>query len=234
MVFLPTDHGAMNATPTDAYATTPRTRLRRLPKRAHYDRATAHAILDAGFVCHVGYAVDGQPYVTPTTYWRHEDRVYWHGSSASRMLRNIAAGVPVCFTVTHVDGFVMARSGFHHSVNYRSVMALGTARAVTDPEEKERALDAFVERLFPGRVRELRPATKQELKGTTVVGMDLAEVSAKVRTGPPVDDEPDYALPVWAGVLPIRTTFGPPEADPRLGPGIPVPAYLDGFRLDPA
>ncbi|BBK39688.1 flavin-nucleotide-binding protein [Allostella sp. ATCC 35155] len=217
---------------TDAYKTTPRTRLRRLPKRAHYDRATVHAILDAGFVCHVGYAIDGQPYVTPTTYWRHEDRVYWHGSSASRMLRNIAAGVTVCFTVTHIDGFVMARSGFHHSVNYRSVMALGTAHAVTDAEEKERALDAFVERLFPGRVGELRPATRQELKGTMVVGMELVEVSAKVRTGPPVDDEADYALPVWAGVLPIRTTFGPPEADPLLTPGIPLPGYLDDFALD--
>jgi nitroimidazol reductase NimA-like FMN-containing flavoprotein (pyridoxamine 5'-phosphate oxidase superfamily) len=224
----------MDTTRTDAYKTTPRTRLRRLPKRAHYDRATVHAILDAGFVCHVGYAIDGQPYVTPTTYWRHEDRVYWHGSSASRMLRNIAGGIPVCFTVTHIDGFVMARSGFHHSVNYRSVMALGTAHAVTDPEEKERSLDAFIERLFPGRVQELRPPTKQELKGTTVVGMDLAEVSAKVRTGPPVDDEADYALPVWAGVLPIRTAFGPPEADPLMTAAHPVPGYLADFRLDPA
>ena len=148
------------------------------------------------------------------------------------MLRNIAGGIPVCFTVTHIDGFVMARSGFHHSVNYRSVMALGTATAVTDAAEKEQALDAFIERLFPGRVAALRPSTTQELKGTLVVGMDLDEVSAKVRSGPPVDDEPDYALPVWAGVLPIHVSFGAPEADPRLTPGIPLPAYLEGFRLE--
>ncbi len=223
----------MSASKTDSYQPTPRTRLKRLPKRAHYDRQTVHAILDAGFVCHVGYTIEGQPYVTPTTYWRHGDRVYWHGSSASRMLRNIAAGVPVCLTVTHIDGFVMARSGFHHSVNYRSVMALGIAHAVTDAAEKEQALDAFIERLFPGRVRELRPATRQELKGTMVVEMDLAEVSAKVRTGPPVDDEPDYALPVWAGVLPIATAFGPAEADPKLTPGIALPEYLRDFRLEP-
>ena len=223
----------MSASKTDSYQPTPRTRLKRLPKRAHYDRQTVHAILDAGFVCHVGYTIEGQPYVTPTTYWRHGDRVYWHGSSASRMLRNVAAGVPVCFTVTHIDGFVMARSGFHHSVNYRSVMALGIAHAVTDAAEKEQALDAFIERLFPGRVRELRPATRQELKGTMVVGMDLAEVSAKVRTGPPVDDEPDYALPVWAGVLPIATAFGAAEADPKLKPGIELPGYLRDFQLEP-
>lgn len=216
----------------DAYKPTPRTRLRRLPKRAHYDRATVHAILDAGFVCHIGYTIDGQPYVTPTTYWRHGDRVYWHGSSASRMLRNVAGGIPVCFTVTHIDGFVLARSGFHHSVNFRSVMALGTAHAVTDPAEKQAALDAFVERLFPGRTAELRPPTRQELKATTVVGLELEEVSAKVRTGPPVDDEEDYALPVWAGVLPVRTSFGVPEPDPRLATGSALPPYLDGYTLE--
>ncbi|MGE0715851.1 MAG: pyridoxamine 5'-phosphate oxidase family protein [Alphaproteobacteria bacterium] len=217
----------------DAYSPTRRTRLKRLPKRAHYDRATVHAILDAAILCHIGYVIEGQPYVTPTTFWRHEDHVYWHGSSASRMLRAQSGGIPVCFSVTHMDGFVMARSGFHHSVNYRSVMALGTAEVVTDPDEKKVSLDAFVERLFPGRNAELRPPTRQELKGTTVLGMALEEVSAKVRTGPPVDDDEDYALPVWAGVLPIRTAFGPPEADPKLTPGIAVPRYIRDYALAP-
>ncbi|MGE0722915.1 MAG: pyridoxamine 5'-phosphate oxidase family protein [Alphaproteobacteria bacterium] len=218
----------------DGYTPTARTRVKRLAKRAHYDRATVHAILDAAILCHVGYAIDGQPYVTPTTYWRHGDAVYWHGSSASRMLRQLQAGIPACLTVTHIDGFVMARSGFHHSVNYRSVMALGVARAILDPAEKRRALDAFVERVFPGRSAELRPPTAQEIKATTVVGMALAEVSAKVRTGMPVDDEDDYALPVWAGVLPMRTAFGRPEPDPRLAPGTPVPGYLAAYDLDRA
>ena len=190
-----------------------------------------HAILDAAILCHVGYAIEGQPYVTPTTFWRHEDRVYWHGSSASRMLRQLQTGIRACFTVTHIDGFVMARSGFHHSVNYRSVMALGIAQAITDPAEKRRSLDAFVERVFPGRNAALRPATAQEIKATTVVGMDLKEVSAKVRTGMPVDDEEDYALPVWAGVLPMQMTFGAPEADPRLAPGALVPDYLQPYSL---
>jgi uncharacterized protein len=210
---------------TDRFTATAKTRVRRLPKRGHYDRATVHAVLDAGVVCHVGYAIDGQPYVTPTSYWRNEDRLYWHGSSASRMLRHLKQGVPVCVTVTHIDGFVLARSGFHHSVNYRSVMALGTAQLVPD-EAKLAVLEDFVERLFPGRWPELRPPTRQEIKATTVLWMDLDEVSAKIRTGPPIDDEEDYALPVWAGVLPLVTSAGRPEPDPRLAPGIAPPAYL--------
>jgi nitroimidazol reductase NimA-like FMN-containing flavoprotein (pyridoxamine 5'-phosphate oxidase superfamily) len=210
---------------TDRFTPTAKTRVKRLPKRGHYDRATVHAVLDAGVVCHVGYAIDGQPYVTPTSYWRNGDRLYWHGSSASRMLRHLKQGVPVCLTVTHIDGFVLARSGFHHSVNYRSVMALGTAHLVPD-EAKLEVLEEFVERLFPGRWPELRPPTRQEIKATTVLWMDLDEVSAKIRTGPPVDDEEDYALPVWAGVLPLITTSCRPLPDPRLDPDVIVPAYL--------
>jgi nitroimidazol reductase NimA-like FMN-containing flavoprotein (pyridoxamine 5'-phosphate oxidase superfamily) len=201
--------------------------VRRLPKRGHYDRETVHAVLDAGVICHVGYVIDGQPYVTPTCHWRHGDRLYWHGSSASRMLRHLKQGVPVCVTVTHLDGFVLARSGFHHSINYRSVMALGRARPVPD-EAKLEALRDFVDRLFPGRWDELRPPTGQEIKATTVLWMDLDEVSAKIRTGPPVDDEEDYALPVWAGVLPVSSWRGMPEPDPRLAPDTVLPGYLRG------
>jgi nitroimidazol reductase NimA-like FMN-containing flavoprotein (pyridoxamine 5'-phosphate oxidase superfamily) len=210
---------------SDRYAPTPRTRIRRLPKRAAYDHAAVHAVLDAGVLCHVGYVIDGQPYVTPTLYWRHGQRLYWHGSSASRMLRHLKAGVQACVTVSHLDGFVLARSGFHHSVNYRAVMALGLARLVPD-EDKLGVLEDFVERLLPGRWPELRPATRQEIKATTVLWMELEEVSAKIRTGPPLDDEDDYALPVWAGVVPVSTVVGAPEADPRLAAGTRAPAYL--------
>ena len=210
---------------TERYPPTPRTRIRRLPKRARYDRAAVHAVLDAGVLCHVGYVIDGQPYVTPTLYWRHGERLYWHGSSASRMLRHLRQGVRACVTVTHLDGLVLARSGFHHSVNYRSVMALGDARLVPD-EDKLGVLEDFVDHLLPGRWPELRPVTAQELKATTVLWMELEEVSAKIRTGPPLDDEEDYALPVWAGVVPVGRHLGAPEADPRLEPGTPLPAYL--------
>ena len=215
----------------DAFTTTAKTRVKRLPTRGHYDRETVYAILDAGAICHVGYVIDGQPYVTPTAYWRHGSRVYWHGSSASRMLRALDKGVAACLTVTHLDGFVLARSGFHHSINYRSVMALGTAYAVLDKAEKLAALEAFVERLFPGRWGEIRAPNEQELKATTVLWMELEEVSAKVRTGPPIDDEPDYALSCWAGVLPLAATAGPPRADARLPSGIPIPRYLKGWTL---
>lgn len=194
-----------------------RTRVRRMPKRGHYDAATVHAILDAGYVCHVGYVIEGQPYVTPTAHWRRGTRVYWHGSNASRMLRALRGeGVRCCLTVTHLDGLVLARSAFHHSMNYRSVMALGTARAVLDLDEKEAALRGFVERMAPGRWAALRPVTAQELTATAVLWMELSEASAKVRTGPPVDDEPDYAWPVWAGVIPVETRAGQPVPDGRL------------------
>jgi nitroimidazol reductase NimA-like FMN-containing flavoprotein (pyridoxamine 5'-phosphate oxidase superfamily) len=205
---------------------TPRTRIRRLRERGHYDRKTVYEILDAGLVCHVGYVIDGQPYVTATAYWRDGGRVYWHGSSASKMLRHQKGGVPVCFTVSLLDGLVLARSGFHSSINYRSVMALGTARLVADRDEKLAALEAFVEQLTPGRWAELKPPSEQELKATTVVALELDEVAAKVRTGPPKDDEEDLDLPVWAGVVPVTTAVGAPQADPLLSPDTPAPDYL--------
>jgi nitroimidazol reductase NimA-like FMN-containing flavoprotein (pyridoxamine 5'-phosphate oxidase superfamily) len=207
-----------------------RTRVRRLAKRAHYDEATVHAILDAGLLCHVGYVIDGQPYVTPTAHWRDGGYVYWHGSSASRMLRAQLAGIDVCLTVSLLDGLVLARSGFHHSMNYRSVMALGQAELVDDPAAKLSALKHFVDKLVPGRWEEIREPSVQELKGTTILRLRLDEASAKVRTGPPVDDEEDYALPVWAGVLPLSLQAGTPLADDRLAPEIAVPEAVANFR----
>jgi nitroimidazol reductase NimA-like FMN-containing flavoprotein (pyridoxamine 5'-phosphate oxidase superfamily) len=201
---------------TDAFVPTARSKVKRLPKRGHYDRATVYAILDAGFICHVGYAIDGQPYVTPTAYWREGDAVYWHGSSASRMLRTLATGADCCLTVTHLDGLVLARSAFHHSLNFRSVMLFGQARSIEDPADKLEKLEAFVERLYPGRWPELRPVNAKELKATTVLGMHMDEASAKVRSGAPVDDEADYALPIWAGVIPVHGTAGEPVGDERL------------------
>ena len=192
---------------------------KRLAKRAHYDRATVNAILDAGLIAHIGHVVDGKPVVIPTAYWREGDHVYWHGSSKARMLRTLEEGAPACLEVTLVDGLVVARSAFHKSLNYRSVMLFGTPFKVTDPEEKLAKLEAFVERLYPGRWSELRPVNRQELKATTVLGMAIDEGAAKVRTGLPVDDEEDYALPIWAGVIPIRTSLGRPQDDGRLAPG---------------
>jgi nitroimidazol reductase NimA-like FMN-containing flavoprotein (pyridoxamine 5'-phosphate oxidase superfamily) len=215
----------------ESYKVTPRNRIRRLPKRAHYDRETVHAILDAGLICHVAYVIDGQPFVIPTAYWRDGERVYLHGSAASRTMRGGAKGLEISLAVTHLDGIVLARSGFHHSLNYRSVILYGTATAVTDRAEKEAALKAFMDRIAPGRWAECRAVTAQELKGTTVLSLPLEDVAAKVRTGPPVDDEPDYALPLWAGVVPVATVAGTPEPDPRLPEGVPVPGYASGFRL---
>ena len=211
------------------FTPTERTQVKRLPKRGHYDRETVYAILDAGFVCHVGFNADGQPYVIPTNYGRAGDTLYLHGSAASRMLRTLSGGVPVCVTVTHVDGLVLARSAFHHSVNYRSVVILGTARLVEDPAEKMEALRVFTEHVLKGRWDDVRQPTEQELKGTTVLALPLEEVSAKVRTGGPVDDEADYALPVWAGVLPLETVAQPPQPDARLKAGTPLPAYLKNY-----
>lgn len=210
---------------TASFTPTTHTQVRRMPKRGHYDRATVHAILDAGAIAHVGYVIDGQPFVTPTAYWRRGERLYWHGSSASRMLRTIDAGSPVCVTVAHIDGFVLARSAFHHSVNYRSVMAFGTAHKITDEAEVMEALRDFTERLYPGRWDVLRPVTPQELKATTVLAMDLTEAVAKVREGMPLDDDEDYALPIWAGVLPVQTTVLAPLSDPKNVPGLTPPDY---------
>ena len=198
---------------------TRRSTVKRLAKRAHYDRATVEAILDAGLIAHIGHVVDGHPVVIPTAYWREGDHVYWHGSSKARMLRTLEEGAPACFEVTLMDGLVVARSAFHKSINYRSVMLFGKPFKVTDPDEKLAKLRNFVDRIYPGRWDELRPVRRQELKATTVLGMEIDEGAAKVRTGMPVDDEPDYALPIWGGVIPIRTSLGRPVDDGRLAPG---------------
>ena len=210
---------------------TERTRVKRSFERGHYDRATVHAILDAGLMCHVGYVLDGQPYVTPTAYWREGEHVYWHGSSASKMLRHLKEGPRVCFTVALMDGLVLARSGFHTSVNYRSVMAFGIAEVVSDPAVKLAKLEAMMERIVPGRWPGLKPPTAQELKATTVVGLKLAEVVAKVRSGPPIDEPEDYDLDVWAGVVPTATVLGAPINDPKLKAGVAVPENLSRILI---
>jgi len=207
---------------------TARTQLRRSHLRGHFDRETVYAVLDAGPLCHVGYNIDGLPYVTPTFQWREGDRVYWHGSSASRMIR-AAEGADVCLTVSHLDGFVIARSAFHHSVNYRSVMLFGRAEKVSDPEQATAHLKYFVDGLFPGRWDTLRPMNEKELKATTVLSMAIEEGAAKIRTGPPVDDDEDYALPIWAGVLPVNQVVGTPEPDGRVLDGVEVPDHVRNY-----
>lgn len=207
-----------------------RTRVRREPKRGAYDRATIDSILDEGVVCHLGFVHDGQPYVIPTLYGRVGDELYVHGSSASRMLRTLQGGVNACLTVTLIDGIVLARSIFNHSINYRSVVVLGRAVAVEDIDEKARALEAFSATLLPGRWAEVRPPTSTELKATSILRLSLDEASAKVRTGPPQDDEADYDWPAWAGVIPLALTAGEPEADPRLGRGFDPPVWRGTAR----
>ena len=209
---------------------TQRVRVRRLPKRAAYDRATIHAILDEALVSHLGFVHNGQPFVIPTLHARIGERLYVHGSSASRMLGSLGAGVAACVTVTLIDGLVLARSAFHHSVNYRSVVLLGTAVAVTDEAEKVAALRAFTEHMVPGRWDDVRPPTSQELKATSVLYLPLEEASAKVRTGPPVDDEEDYALGAWAGVVPLQLQASAPLDDPLLNAGIVAPAYARAYH----
>jgi nitroimidazol reductase NimA-like FMN-containing flavoprotein (pyridoxamine 5'-phosphate oxidase superfamily) len=209
---------------------TDRTAVRRLPDRGSYDRGVLDAILDEGLVCHVGFVLDGQPYVIPTTYGRVGGQLYLHGSAASRMLKAMRGGIAVCVTVTHLDGLVLARSAFHHSMNYRSAMVLGMAQEVVDPEERWTALRAIVDHVVPGRFDEVRPPSENELRATLVLRLAIDEASAKIRTGPPVDDDADYALPLWAGELPMRTTVLPAVADPRLAPGIPVPTHVTGYR----
>jgi len=205
-----------------------RTRVRRLADHAAYDRATIAAILDAMPVAHVGYVVDGAPVVTPTIQWREGERIFWHGSSASRMLRR-AAGAPVCVTVTLTEGMSLARSGLEHTVHYRSVMLFGTATAVTDPAAKAAHLKAFMDRHFPGRWESLRPMTAQELKATAILSMPVAEASAKLSGGLPGDPAPDLSWPVWAGTVPIRLVTGAPVPDPRMDPAIPLPGYLRDY-----
>jgi uncharacterized protein len=214
---------------------TPRTRVTREPERAVYDRAVAYQILDEGFLCHVGFVVAGQPFVIPTSYGRRGDELYIHGSAASRMLRNLDQGIPLCLTVTLVDGLVLARSIFNHSMNYRSVVVLGTAVAVNDPQEKLAALRALSEHILPGRWVDVRGPNERELKATLVMRLPIEEFSAKVRQGPPVDDEEDYRFPTWAGVIPLTTVAAGPVADPRLEPPRDVPAYaLEYSRRRPA
>ena len=214
----------------NTYNKTERTTLKRLPARGHYDHEVVHKILDEGFICHVGFIVDGAPVVIPTGYGRVGDKLYIHGSQASRMLRTLKTGVPACLTVTLVDGLVLARSAFHHSINYRSVVIFGTANLVEDSEEKSEALLAFSEHVIRGRWNDVREPTEQELKATTVLRIELEEVSAKVRTGPPIDDEEDYSLPIWAGVLPLQVIAGEPVADPRLPDEINVPEYVVDYK----
>lgn len=207
-----------------------RTQVRRLPKRGAYDAATIHAILDAGYIAHVGFQVDGQPFVIPTLYGRDGDRLYLHGSAASRMLHELETSAPVCVTVTLVDALVLARSAFHHSINYRSVVAFGKARRIDDPEEKTHALRVLSEQVIAGRWEHVRGPNPQELKATSVLEFTIEEASAKSRTGPPVDDEEDYALPVWAGLLPLKTEPQPPVADPRLPGDVAVPEHVSAYR----
>ena len=211
----------------DHYQRTERTQLRRLPERGAYDRTTVHAILDEGFICHVGFVVDGQPHVIPTGYVRVGETIYLHGSSGSRL--GLRPGMPVCVTVTLLDGIVLARSAFHHSFQYSSVVALGRTRLVTDPEEKDMALSALVEHFVPGRSTDVRPGDRRELAATAVLALPLEEVSAKVRTGDPKDEDEDYDLPYWAGILPLSLEPGRPMPDPRLKPGIPVPPYVNAW-----
>ncbi|MBC9179712.1 pyridoxamine 5'-phosphate oxidase family protein [Pseudoroseomonas ludipueritiae] len=212
------------------YPVDQRNRVKRRHDRGFYDHATVHALLDAAILCHVSYVVDGQPYCTPTLFWREGNHLYWHGSSASRMLRNLSDGQPACLTVTHLDSLVLARCGFNHSADYRSVMCFGQARLVEDAEEKRRALVMMVDRFFPDRTAGLRQSTAQEIKATAVVVMEIERASAKIRAKGVADDDEDYELPVYAERLPVQTVIGAPEPCPRLLPGVARPANLAGYR----
>src|SRR6266481_9192674 len=210
----------------DKLPQTPRTTMKRLPQRGSYDRKVINPILDEGFLCYVGFVLDAQPFVIPTGFARDGERIYIHGSQASRMLRSLEKGIDVCVTVTLIDGLVLARSAFHHSINYRSVVIFGKANAVDDLEEKFRALHAFTEHVVPGRWADVRPPDENELRATLVLRLRLAEVSAKVRTGPPIDDDEDYNLAVWAGVVPLRLIADTPVIDDRVPAGIEAPDYV--------
>jgi nitroimidazol reductase NimA-like FMN-containing flavoprotein (pyridoxamine 5'-phosphate oxidase superfamily) len=214
----------------DPFTASSRTRLVREPQRAVYDRAAAYKILDEGFICHVGFVVDGQPFVIPTSYGRVGDNLYIHGSSASRMLRNLDQGIPVCVTVTLLDGLVLARSIFNHSMNYRSVVILGRAVAVSNREEKLEALRLLSEHLIPGRWEDSRQPNEKELKATLALRLPITEFSAKVREGDVIDDEEDYEFSTWAGVIPLTTVAGTPVDDSRLLPGQEVPEYARNYR----
>jgi len=214
---------------SEPYTPTARTRVTREPHRGIYDRAIAYQILDEGFICHVGFVIDNQPFVIPTGYGRAGDNLYIHGSAASRMLRNLDQGVPVCVTVTLLDGLVLARSIFNQSMNYRSVVVLGTAVAIEDPKEKLEALRALSDHILPGRWADVRQPNDKELKATLVMRLPITEFSAKVRQGPPIDDEEDYSFPTWAGVVPLKMQTGAPINDPRLDPACEVPLYAKNY-----
>jgi len=208
---------------------TKRTELRRIPDRGSHDWATIHQILDASFLAHVGFCVDGQPFVIPTLYGRNGEKLYLHGSAASRMLRELETGIPACVTVTLVDGLVLARSAFDHSMNYRSVLAFGTARKIEDPAQKLNSLRVISEHLIAGRWADVRKPNEKELKATRVLEFSIEEASSKVRTGPPLDDENDYGLPVWAGVLPLEIKSRSPISDDRLIEDVALPDYVRRF-----
>ncbi|EKV01922.1 putative flavin-nucleotide-binding protein [Leptolyngbya sp. PCC 7375] len=208
---------------------TTRTQVKRIPKRGHYDLKTVYSILDAGLICHVGFAVDDQPFVIPTAYGRMDNRLFIHGSPASRMLRSLQQGIEICVTVTLLDGLVLARSAMHHSMNYRSVVLFGTAELVSEREEKMQALYALTEHVMPGRWAETRKPNEQELTATTVLALPIDEASAKIRTGQPVDDAADYGLPHWAGIIPLRMQAGEPIVDPKLAEEIVMPAHVKQY-----
>ncbi|MGA9721389.1 MAG: pyridoxamine 5'-phosphate oxidase family protein [Candidatus Binatus sp.] len=214
-----------------ALAPTARTRVKRLAKRASYDRDAIYAILDTALVCHVGFVLGGQPYVIPTLHVRIDDRLYIHGSAASRMLGAAAEGTPIAVTVTHIDGLVLARSAFHHSVNYRSVVILGAATLVTNPAEKFTVMKGLIDHVAPGRWEHIRHPNEKELAATSVLSIPIVEASAKVRSGDPLDDEADYALPIWAGQIPIATKTMTPVRDARVEAALPVPAHVTEYRL---
>jgi nitroimidazol reductase NimA-like FMN-containing flavoprotein (pyridoxamine 5'-phosphate oxidase superfamily) len=214
-----------------AIAPTARTRVKRLRQRASYDRDAIYSILDSTLVCHVGFAIDSQPYVIPTLHVRIDDRLYIHGSAASRMLGAAAEGTPIAVTVTHIDGLVLARSAFHHSVNYRSAVILGVATLVTVPAEKFAVMKGLIDHVAPGRWDSIRHPNEKELAATSVLSIPIVEASAKIRSGDPIDDEADYALPIWCGQVPITTSTLTPVADARLDASTPMPAHVSEYQL---
>ncbi|MBP1851207.1 pyridoxamine 5'-phosphate oxidase family protein [Rhizobium halophytocola] len=224
--------------PSSAYPVSARNKVKRLHERGFYDRETIWKILDAAMLCHVSYVIDGQPFCTPTIHWREGDWLYWHGSSASRMLRQLKAGAPVCLTVSHLDGLVLSRCGFNHSANHRSAMCFGIAGIVDDPGQKSRAFDALIERFYPGRPAMMRANTVQEEKATMVIGMQIEEASAKVRAKGAGDNDEDLETPLWAGVIPVETVLRSPEISPQVPAGTAVPPHVrlygEGRRLDDA
>jgi len=215
----------------DSFPKTARNKVKRLPERGHYDSATIYPIVDAAMICHVGFAIDGQPFVVPTLYARQDDTILLHGAKGSRLLRHIQLGGEVCITVTLVDGIVLARSVFHHSINYRSAVLFGKGTLIEDEQAKFKAMESFTERLIPGRWQDARPPSPIEVKQTTIVAVAIESASAKIRTGPPGDEAEDLDLPVWAGVLPLRQVAGAPLADMQLSPDVELPAYIRDFDV---